>query len=103
MAIGLSLLIKTDGTKLCEFRFTSPTKLKRRKSSLGKFPDVPSSDARLKAQSYRELISQQIDPIDKKQEKELAPSTYVRKVGQFENDVKPFFKGRLISSANSKI
>ncbi|MCF6340062.1 MAG: integrase arm-type DNA-binding domain-containing protein [Sulfurimonas sp.] len=120
---GLSLLIKTDGTKLWEFRFTSPTKLKRRKSSLGKFPDVPLTLARDKAKIYREQISQGIDPIDKKQadkiklkidqggifekvvnewflkqEKELAPSTYTRKVGQFDNDVKPFFKGRLISS-----
>ena len=120
---GLSLLIKTDGTKLWEFRYTSPSKLKRRKSSLGKFPDVPLALAREKAQNYRELLSQQIDPLDKKQEdkiklkidqdgifekvvnewfikqeKELARSTYTRKVGQFENDVKPFFKGRLIST-----
>ncbi len=120
---GLSLLVKTDGTKLWEFRYTSPSKLKRRKSSLGKFPDVPLALAREKAQNYRELLSQKIDPIDKKkedkiklqidqdgifdkvvdewfikQEKELAQSTYIRKVGQFDNDVKPFFKGRLISS-----
>ena len=120
---GLSLLIKTDGTKLWEFRYTSPTKLKRRKSSLGKFPDVPLKLARDKAKSFREQISQGIDPIDKKQEdkqklkidqegifetvvdkwfikqeKELAKSTYTRKVGQFDNDVKPFFKGRLIST-----
>ena len=120
---GLSLLIKTDGTKLWEFRYTSPTNLKRRKSSLGKYPDVPLTVARNKAQSYRELIANGIDPIDNKKEikqkikidqdgifnkvvdewfvkqkKELATSTYTRKVGQFENDVKPFFKGRLISS-----
>lgn len=120
---GLSLLIKTDGTKLWEFRYTSPTTLKRRKSSLGKYPDVPLTLARDKAKNYRELIADGIDPIDNnkevkqkikidqdgifdkvvdewfiKQEKELAKSTYTRKVGQFENDVKPFFKGRLISS-----
>ncbi|WP_321779053.1 integrase arm-type DNA-binding domain-containing protein [Sulfurimonas sp.] len=68
---GLSLLIKTDGTKLWEFRFTSPTKLKRRKSSFGKFPDVPLTLAREKAQNYRELISKEIDPIDKKQEDKI--------------------------------
>jgi integrase len=120
---GLSLLIKTDGTKLWEFRYTSPTTLKRRKSSLGKFPDVPLTVARDKAKNYRELIAKDIDPIDNnkavkqkikidqkgifdkivdewfvKQKKELATSTYTRKVGQFENDVKPFFKDRLISS-----
>ena len=120
---GLSLLIKTNGTKLWEFRYTSPTTLKRRKSSFGKFPDVPLTDARDKAKNFRELIAKEIDPIDlnkdtkqkikldqkgifesvvdewfEKQEKELAQNTYKRKVGQFENDVKPFFKGRLISS-----
>ncbi|PHQ64878.1 MAG: integrase, partial [Sulfurimonas sp.] len=120
---GLSLLIKTNGTKLWEFRFTSPTTLKRRKSSLGKYPDVPLTLARDKAKGHKELIAKGIDPIDNnkalkqkikidqkgifdkvvdewfvKQKKELATSTYTRKVGQFENDVKPFFKGRLISS-----
>jgi integrase len=120
---GLSLLVKTDGTKLWEFRYTSPTILKRRKSSFGKYPDVPLAAARDKAREYRELIAKGIDPIDQnkevkqkikanqkgvfdkvvdewfiKQKKELAHSTYIRKVGQFENDVKPFFKGRLIST-----
>lgn len=120
---GLSLLIKTDGAKLWIFRYTSPTLLKKRKSSLGKFPDVSLAVARDKAKNYRELIAKGIDPIDsnkieretikknrqgvfsrvvdewfEKQEKELAKSTYTRKVGLFENDVKPFFKGRLISS-----
>ena len=120
---GLSLLIKTDGKKLWEFRYTSPTTLKRRKTSLGNYPNVPLLDARIKAQNYKKLISSGIDPIDNnkkikqkikanqegvfhkvvdewfiKQKKELATSTYTRKVGQFENDVKPFFKDRLISS-----
>lgn len=120
---GLSLLIKTDGTRLWIFRFTSPTLLKKRKSSLGKFPDVSLSTARDKAKNYRELVAQGIDPIDTnkevkqkikidqegifnkvvdewfvKQKKELAHTTYIRKVGQFDNDVKPFFKDRLIST-----
>lgn len=120
---GLSLLVKNNGTKLWEFRYTSPTTLKRRKSSLGKYPDVPLTLARDKAKNYREQIANGIDPIDnnkaikqkiiidqkgifdkvvdewfEKQKKELATSTYSRKVGQFENDVKPFFKDRLISS-----
>ena len=61
---GLSLLIKTNGIKLWEFRYTSPTNLKRRKSSLGKYPDVLLTDARDKAKNNRELISKGIDPID---------------------------------------
>ena len=120
---GLSLLIKTDGTKLWEFRYTSPTHLKRRKSSLGTYPNVPLKNAREKAKEYRELIANGIDVIDNnkeakqkikanesgkfetvvyewfsKQEQELALATYKRKLGQFENDVIPFFRGRLIST-----
>lgn len=120
---GLSLLVKVDDKKLWEFRFTSPTTLKRRKTSFGLYPDTSLSHARTKAQEYRELIAQGVDPIEKnkqekqktkaeqegifdkvvdewfiKQEKELAHSTYIRKVGQFENDVKPFFDNRNIST-----
>ena len=120
---GLSLLIKTDGKKLWEFRYTSPTTLKRRKTSLGKYPDVSLVLARKKTNSFHELIAQGIDPIDNnketkqkikaeqqglfekvvdewfiKQKIELAHSTYIRKVGQFDNDVKPFFKNRQIST-----
>lgn len=120
---GLSLLIKTDGKKLWEFRYTSPTLHKKRKTSFGYYPDVSLAVARDKTKNYRELISKGIDPIDNnkevkekikldqkgvfdkvvdewfiKQKKELATSTYTRKVGQFENDVKPFFKGRLIAT-----
>ncbi len=120
---GLALLVKTDGKKLWEFRYTSPTTLKRRKTSLGNYPNVPLANARQKAQEYKQLIASGTDPIDNnkkikqkikanqqgifhkvvdewfiKQKKELATSTYTRKVGQFENDVKPFFKDRLISS-----
>lgn len=120
---GLSLLIKIDGKKLWEFRYTSPTNFKRRKSSLGSFPNVALTVARDKVKEYHQLIAKGIDPIDNnreikrkikldqdgifsrvvdewfvKQKKELATSTYTRKVSQFDNDVKPFFKNRLISS-----
>lgn len=120
---GLSLLVKPNGKKLWEFRFTSPTLKKRRKTSLGNYPNVSLAAAREKTRDYHQLIAKGIDPIDYnkeikekikkdtqgvfskvvdewliKQKPELAKSTYTRKVGQFENDVKPFFKGRLISS-----
>jgi len=42
---GLQLLIKTTGTKLWEFRYTSPTQYdnrgnkKRRKTSFGSYPE----------------------------------------------------------------
>ena len=120
---GLSLLIKPNNTKLWEFRYTSPTIHKRRKSSLGKYPDVPLIAAKHKAEEYRQLIADGIDPIDnnkkqksinelqtkglfknvvnewfKMQEKELATSTLTRKKNQFENDVTPAFINRAIDS-----
>lgn len=61
---GLSLLIKADNKKLWEFRYTSPITLKRRKTSLGLYPTVSLKVARDKAKEFRELIAQEIDPID---------------------------------------
>jgi len=120
---GLALLIKPNDTKLWEFRYTSPTLHKRRKSSFGKYPNVTLAIAKKKADEYRELIIQKIDPIDFKREKqkiedikqkgifvkvveewfnmqegELAPSTFKRKKNQFINDVNPAFINRTINS-----
>jgi integrase len=61
---GLQLLVKTTGVKLWEFRYNSPIKNKRRKTSFGKYPIVKLADARLKRDEYLELISKEIDPID---------------------------------------
>ncbi len=120
---GLSLLIKPNGSKLWIFRYTSPITLKRRKSSLGVYPALSLSKARKQRDAYKQLIADGIDPIDQEREdrqrveaeqdgrfdrvvdewlkmqaKELAKSTITRKIGQFETDVKPFFKGRVIAS-----
>jgi len=120
---GLSLLIKINGTKLWEFRYTSPTKLKRRKATLGTYPNSTLSNAREKAQEYKRLITEGIDPIDKNkevrhekqletsrdfskvvaewfklQENQLASSTYSRKVNQFTLYVEPFFENRPINT-----
>jgi len=120
---GLTLLITTTDRKVWVFRYTSPIKLKRAKTTLGTYPNVSLALARKKAREYQELIAEGIDPIENnqknkdevkrnemglfervvdewfiKQKEELAPSTYKRKVGQFENDVKPFFIKRLIST-----
>lgn len=71
---GLQLLIKPTGTKLWEFRYTSPTQYdkngnkKRRKTSFGSYPETTLKTARDKRSSYLELISKDIDPTDKKQE-----------------------------------
>lgn len=120
---GLTLLIKPNATKLWEFRYTSPTLHKRRKSSLGKYPSVTLSMAKKKADEYRELIARELDPIDYKKEiredeikkqsslfvnvvdewfeiqkDDLASSTFMRKKNQFINDVNPFFINRTIET-----
>ena len=70
---GLQLLVKPTGTKLWEFRYTSPTQFdkngnkKRRKTSFGSYPETTLKTARDKRINYLELINQGIDPTDKKQ------------------------------------
>ena len=61
---GLQLLIKSNCTKLWEFIYKSPTKLKRRKTSFGNYPTVSLKQARTKRQQYQDLIISGIDPIE---------------------------------------
>lgn len=120
---GLQLLIKPNGTKLWEFYYQSPTLLKRRKTSLGVYPDVSLKIAREKRREYISFIQNNLDPIDEmkkiklnsklkkesilknvvmewfiKQKKELAPSTYKRKLDLFKNEVIPIFENREIKT-----
>lgn len=73
---GLQLLIKPTGTKLWEFRYTSPTQYdkngnkKRRKTSFGSYPETTLKIARDKRAEYLEILSIGIDPTDKKNEDE---------------------------------
>ncbi len=61
---GLQLLIKTNGSKLWEFRYTSPITLKAKKTSLGTYPTVSLKVVRDKRMEYQELIIKDIDPIE---------------------------------------
>lgn len=63
---GLQLLIKTNGAKLWEFRFTSPAISKRRKTSFGTYPTVSLLDARIKRNEALKQITNNIDPIQNK-------------------------------------
>lgn len=69
---GLQLLVKTTGSKLWEFRYTSPQTLKRRKTSFGTYPTTTLKSAREKCKEYLTLIDTGIDPIEenKKQVKQ---------------------------------
>lgn len=66
---GLQLLIKTDGRKLWEFIYTSPTLNKRRKTSFGTYPHTKLAEARKKREEYHKLISEGIDPIEERKNK----------------------------------
>ena len=60
----MQLLVKTSGSKLWEFVYKSPKILKRRKTSLGNYPQVSLLNARNKKMEYHKLIANNIDPID---------------------------------------
>lgn len=64
---GLQLLIKPNGTKLWEIRYTIDGK--RKKGSLGTYPNVPLIKAREITQMYQKMILDGIDPIENKREK----------------------------------
>ncbi len=66
---GLQLLVKTNGSKLWEFRYTSPTTLKRRKTSFGTYPVTTLKSARDKRDDYLKLLDNGFDPLDEKQNK----------------------------------
>ena len=65
---GLYLTVKPNYNKLWEFRYTSPTKKSRRRTSFGNYPEVSLLKAREIGLKYRELLANNIDPIDNKRE-----------------------------------
>lgn len=118
---GLHLLIKSSGVKIWEFVFISPLTKKRRKKSLGNYPNVTLVDARKKRSNYLMLLEKKIDPVENEKEQEqkekannkglfqnvmnewferqkktLADVTYVRKYSLFESFVLPYFKDKHI-------
>ena len=87
---GLHLLVKKIGSKLWEFVYISPTRAKRRKTSLGAYPDVTLVQARKIRTDYRELVANGIDPMDEvKKDKEIKK---IELVGQFHLVVKDWIK-----------
>jgi integrase len=118
---GLHLLVKTSGVKIWEFVFISPLTKKRRKKSLGSYPNVTLANAREKRSNNLKLLEQKIDPVEyekeleqkekadnnglfqnvmyewfERQKKTLTDVTYVRKYNLFENFVLPYFKDKHI-------
>lgn len=118
---GLYLLVKKNGTKIWQMRYTSPTTKKRNIASFGRYPDVSLSQARLARDKNRKLIADRIDPIEYKREceqknvrstkgmclslidewlekeaKNTKLITHQTKSRIFNKDVKPFLKGKHI-------
>lgn len=63
---GLQLLVKTNGSKLWEVRYTVNGKPKR--TSIGNYPAISLKDARLKRDDFKQLAANGIDPVQKKKE-----------------------------------
>ena len=67
---GLYLLVSTTGTKL--WRFDYRFLAKRKTLALGKYPTVGLADARRACDDARKLLSQNIDPSEKRKLDKLA-------------------------------
>ena len=118
---GLYLLIKKNGSKLWQMRYTSPTSKKRGILSIGPYPEVKLSNARAKRDEYKEHIAKGIDPIEEnrlnkqkaikdveglcsnlidswleKEAKNTKPTTQKSKARLFNKDIKPFLKKKHI-------
>ncbi|MDD3597190.1 integrase arm-type DNA-binding domain-containing protein [Sulfuricurvum sp.] len=116
---GLQLLVKLDGRKIWEIRYTINGKAK--KTTLGTYPTVSLAKARAIRDEYKRKSFEGIDPIDERKkskkiiaEKEAvnqamsegqfhkvaygwlnslndAESTHKKRLSSFENDIFPFF------------
>ena len=76
---GLQILIKSNGSKLWEFRYTSPTTTKRRKTSFGTYPITSLKSARDKRNKFLALIDTGVDPLEKKHTEIVAKKNDIRK------------------------
>jgi len=63
---GLMLRIKPSGSKLWIFNYTRPFTKKRANISFGSFPELSLANARKKRTEARELLAQEIDPKEHK-------------------------------------
>jgi integrase len=63
---GLRIIVKPNGSKIWEFKFTFQGA--RKSTSFGSYPNISLSGARGKADKFKLLIEQNINPIAKNQE-----------------------------------
>lgn len=67
---GLTLLIKSSGSKLWQFRYYRPLTKQRTKQSFGAYPAVSLSHARKLRAESRVLLAKDIDPQEHQKEQE---------------------------------
>lgn len=65
---GLALRIKPTGSKLWIFNYYQPFTKKRKNMGLGIYPDVSLASARQKRNEARQLVSDDIDPLDHREQ-----------------------------------
>lgn len=65
---GLSLKVKPNGSKLWFFNYYRPHSKKRANLSFGSFPEVSLAQARSKRRNARELLTNDIDPQEHRDE-----------------------------------
>ncbi|WNC72524.1 integrase domain-containing protein [Thalassotalea psychrophila] len=65
---GLVLRVRPNGSKSWRFTYTKPFTKKRSNVSFGTYPEVSLAAARILRQDARELIAQEIDPKDHREE-----------------------------------
>lgn len=95
---GLQLLIKPNGSKLWEVRYTIEGKAK--KTSVGSYPVVTLAKAREKALEHRRLAYEDVDPVRAKREAKQAAVAADK--GQFHLVVREWFDGLSCSAYNAK-
>ena len=67
---GLLLRVKPNGSKLWLFNYQRPYTKKRAVLSIGSYPEVSLKQARQARLKYRELLANDVDPKDYKQEQD---------------------------------
>ena len=63
---GLQLTVRTNGSKVFEFRYKSPTTQKAQKITLGKYPILSLSDAREKRAELQKTLLNGMDPKEER-------------------------------------
>ncbi|KIO36327.1 integrase domain-containing protein [Shewanella sp. cp20] len=69
---GLSLRVKTSGSRFWLLNYTRPITKKRANLGLGTYPDVSLAEARKRREAARELLAQGIDPQHHQQQQKEA-------------------------------